>query len=241
MVALTQLGTALRTAHERVFAVSDSATRLQAIIAIHSTARGPAFGGCRMRTYPSARAALRDALRLSSAMSRKAALAGLPFGGGKCVVLGDPETLKSEAMLHALGQAIDRLGGAFLTADDCGTTVEDMDVLRQVTPHARGIAMPSGGACPAAAYGTFMAIQAALFHRTGRRGVAGRRIAVQGLGRLGCGFAAIWPRRVPNWSSRMRGPGVPGRPPGPMPPRWFRLTASCPSLRMSCPRTPMAT
>lgn len=190
MVTLTQLGTALRSDHERVFAVSDRETRLNAIIAIHSTARGPAFGGCRMRSYPSTRAALRDALRLSSAMSRKAALAGLPFGGGKCVVLGDPDRLKSDALLYALGKAIDRLGGAFLTADDSGTTVQDMDVLRRMTPHARGVPLPSGAACPAAAYGTFLAIQAALCHRHGRREVKGRRIAVQGLGALGMRLCA---------------------------------------------------
>lgn len=190
MVTLTELGTALRPEHERVFAVSDGATGLQAIIAIHSTARGPAFGGCRMRPYPSGRAALRDALRLSQAMSRKAALAGLPFGGGKCVVLGDPETCKSEALLRALGQAIDRLGGAYLTADDSGTTVQDMEVLRRVTPHARGMPLPSGEACPAAAFGTFMAIQAAMTHRFGRCDLGGRRIAVQGLGALGMRLCA---------------------------------------------------
>ena len=123
-------------------------------------------------------------------MSRKASLAGLPFGGGKCVVLGDPETQKSEALLRALGLAIDRLGGAFLTADDSGTTVRDMDVLRRVTPHARGVPLPSGEACPAAAYGTFMAIQAAIAHRFGRGDLAGRRIAVQRLGALGMRLCA---------------------------------------------------
>ena len=185
MVALTELGTALHSAHERVYALTDRATRLEAFIAIHSTARGPAFGGCRMRTYPSRQAALRDALRLSQAMSRKAALAQLPFGGGKCVVMADPKTQKTEALLLALAEGIDRLGGAYLTADDSGTTVRDMEVLRRVTPHARGLVMPSGDACPAAAHGTFMAIQAAVRFRFGRFDLRGRRIAVQGLGALG--------------------------------------------------------
>ena len=185
MVALTELGTALHSAHERVYALSDRATGLEAYIAIHSTARGPAFGGCRMRPYPSRQAALRDALRLSQAMSRKAALARLPFGGGKCVVIADPNTQKSEALLLALAEGIDRLGGAYLTADDSGTTVRDMEVLRRVTPHARGLVMPSGEACPAAAHGTFMAIQAAVHFRFGRTDLCGRRIAVQGLGALG--------------------------------------------------------
>ena len=209
MVTLTELGSALRTNHERVFSVSDSATQLKAIIAIHSTSRGPAFGGCRMRTYPSPKAALRDTLRLSKAMSHKAALAGLPFGGGKCVVMGDPDTQKSEALLFALGQAIDRLGGAYLTADDSGMTVRDMGVMRRVTAHTRGLSLPSGEPCPAAAYGTFMAIQAAVAHRFGRSDLGGRRIAVQGLGALGmrlCAYLAEagadlivadpWPERV---------------------------------------------
>lgn len=189
MVSLTELGPTLRSGHERVVSVTDAATGLHAFIAIHSTARGPAFGGCRMRAYPSKRSAIRDALRLSQAMSRKAALAGLPFGGGKCVVMADPAT-KSDAMLRAIGEAIHRLGGNYITADDSGTTVLDMDVIRGVTPYARGLPLPSGEACPAAAYGTFLALQAAVAHRFGTPDLNGRRIAVQGLGSLGMQLCA---------------------------------------------------
>ncbi|MGL6209588.1 MAG: Leu/Phe/Val dehydrogenase [Paracoccaceae bacterium] len=190
MVTLTELGKGLCGDHARVVSVTDAATGLQAFIALHSTARGPAFGGCRMKSYPSRGAALRDALRLSQAMSRKAALAGLPYGGGKCVVLGDPETQKSDALLRALGEAIDRLDGSYLTADDSGTTVRDMDVMRQVTPYARGLPLPSGERCPAAAYGTYLALQAAVTHRFGWSDLAGCRVAVQGLGSLGLQLCA---------------------------------------------------
>lgn len=143
-----------------------------------------------MKAYPSRGAALRDALRLSQAMSRKAALAGLPFGGGKCVVLANPETQKSDDMLRALGRAIDRLDGSYLAADDSGTTVRDMELMRSVTPYARGLPLPSGEACPAAAYGTFLALQAAVTHRFGRSDLGGCRIAVQGLGNLGLQLCA---------------------------------------------------
>lgn len=190
MVTLTDLGKALRGDHERVVFVSDTQTGLQAFIAIHSTARGPAFGGCRMKIYASRGAALRDALRLSQAMSRKAALAGLPFGGGKCVVLANPETQKSDDLLRALGRAIDQLDGTYLTADDSGTTVRDMEVMRSVTPYARGLPLPSGEACPAAAYGTFLSLQAAVAHRFGGADLAGCRVAVQGLGNLGMQLCA---------------------------------------------------
>jgi leucine dehydrogenase len=190
MLRMTELGCGLHGSHERVIAVSDAATGLEAVIAIHSTARGPAFGGCRMKPYTSRAAAMRDALRLSQAMSRKAALANLPLGGGKCVVLGDPATQKTDALLRALGRAIDQLGGTYLTADDSGTTVRDMEVMRSVTPYARGLPLPSGEACPAAAYGTFLALQAAVTHRFGRSDLGGRRVAVQGLGNLGMRLCA---------------------------------------------------
>jgi leucine dehydrogenase len=171
--------------HEQVLFICNRAAGLRAIIAIHNTARGPAFGGCRMRPYSSPQDALRDALRLSCAMSYKAALAGIAFGGGKCVVLGDPATAKTERLLLALGRAIQHLGGRYLTADDVGTSVLDMEVLRRVTPHARGLPDKNGEPCPATAYGTFMAIKAAVRHRLGRTDLTGVSIAVQGLGSVG--------------------------------------------------------
>src|SRR5262245_20043484 len=171
--------------HQQVLFVCNRAVGSRAIITIHSTARGPAFGGCRMQLYASPHDALRDALRLSFAMSYKAALAGLPFGGGKCVVLGDPATAKSEQLLLALGRAIQELGGRYLTADDVGTSVLDMEILRRVTSHARGLPDKNGEPCPATAYGTFMAIKAAVRHRLGRTDLTGVSVAVQGLGSVG--------------------------------------------------------
>jgi len=185
MVALVKLGKGAKGSHEGVYALTDRASGLEAFIALHSTARGPAFGGCRMRSYPSRRAALREALHLSETMSRKAALARLPFGGGACIVMGDPMHQKTAALLLALAEGIHRLGGAYLTAADSGTSIRDMEVMRRVTPFARGQALPTGEACPAAAHGLFMAIQAAVRHRFGRYDLRGRRVAVQGLGTIG--------------------------------------------------------
>ncbi|WP_295072215.1 Glu/Leu/Phe/Val dehydrogenase dimerization domain-containing protein [Tabrizicola sp.] len=190
MVLLDDRTSASHPTHERVISVSDKAAGLEAIIAIHSTARGPAFGGCRVKPYPSRADALRDALRLSEAMSRKSAMAGLPFGGGKCVVIADPATQKTDAMLRALAEAIHQLGGSYLTADDSGTSVRDMEVMREITPHARGFALHTGEACPAAAYGTFLALRAAVEHRWGLSGLGGVRVAVQGLGNLGMRLCA---------------------------------------------------
>lgn len=192
MVKLTELGTSNRGEYERVLSVSDATTGLQAFIAVHSTLRGPALGSCRIRSYPSRRAALRDSLRLSQAGSRQAALAGLPFGGGACVVMAPASDQRSDWLLHALGLAIDRLDGDFLAARDSGMTARDMGVLRRVTTHVCGLPVPQPDACPAA-YGTFLAIQAAVAHRFGSASLVDRRIAVQGLGRLGltlCSYLA---------------------------------------------------
>jgi leucine dehydrogenase len=177
--------------HEQVVSISNEAGALQAIVAIHSTALGPAFGGCRMLPYATRSEALRDALRLSRAMSYKAAMAGIAFGGGKCVVLGDPVIHKTEAFLLALGSAIDRLGGQFITADDVGTSVRDMDVLRRVTPYARGLPDIAGEPCPATAYGTLLAIKAAVRYRLGKRQLSDVSVAVQGLGNVGYRLCAL--------------------------------------------------
>lgn len=190
IVTLNERARGLNASNERVILVDDQETGLEAIIAIHSTARGPAFGGCRMKPHPSRGATLHDALRLSQAMSRKSAMAGLPFGGGKCVVIADPASQKSDALLLALAKAIRQLGDSYLTADGSGTKVRDMEIMRNVTPHARGLALPSGEACPAAAYGTFLALRVVIEHRLGRVGLTGVTVAVQGLGNLGMRLCA---------------------------------------------------
>ena len=171
--------------HEQVVYCSDARSGLRAIIAIHNTNLGPALGGCRMWPYAREEEALRDALRLSRGMTYKNALAGLDYGGGKAVVIGDPRTDKSEALLRAIARAVDSLGGRYITAEDVGMTVQDMDVLRQVTPHARGISRGCGNPSPATAFGVYNGIRAAVAYKLKRNGLDGLRVAVQGLGSVG--------------------------------------------------------
>lgn len=179
--------------HQQVVFGCDPASGLRCIVAIHNTVRGPALGGCRMWDYDSDGEALADVLRLSRGMTYKSAVAGLPFGGGKAVIIGDPRTVKSEALLGAFGRFIDTLGGRYITAEDVGTTVNDMDIVRKETRFARGFADGSGNPSPATAFGVFTAIRAAVEHRAGDDDLSGLRIAVQGLGNVGyrlCAYLA---------------------------------------------------
>ena len=171
--------------HELVQWVRDPKSGLHAIIALHSTARGPAFGGCRMWPYPSEAQALTDALRLSKGMTCKAAILELPLGGGKTVVIGDPARDKTPALLHALAAAIERLNGRYIIADDVGTTIEDLAVMRQVTRHTAAATQAARTPLAVTAYGVFQAIRAAVLHRWGKTGLAGLSAAVQGLGHVG--------------------------------------------------------
>src|SRR5688572_12509979 len=125
--------------HENVVFAHDARSGLRAIIAVHSLALGPAAGGCRMWPYKDSRAALEDVLRLSRGMSYKNALADLPFGGGKSVIVGDPKTDKTEALLEALGTRIQALGGQYITAEDVGTTVRDMEIVARKTAYVSGL------------------------------------------------------------------------------------------------------
>ncbi|MGH6618579.1 MAG: Glu/Leu/Phe/Val dehydrogenase dimerization domain-containing protein [Alphaproteobacteria bacterium] len=171
--------------HELVAFGADPDSGLRAIIGIHNTNLGPALGGCRMWPYADEDAALRDALRLSRGMTYKAAITGLPYGGGKSVIIGDPRTGKTEALLRAMGRFVDSLGGRYHTAEDVGTTVADMDVLRKETRYAHGFSASSGDPSPATAYGVLMGIQAALAFTRGSDDLRGRTVAVQGLGNVG--------------------------------------------------------
>jgi leucine dehydrogenase len=172
--------------HEQVVFAHDADAGLRAIIAIHDTTLGPALGGCRIWPYESDAAALTDVLRLSRGMTYKAAVAGVPLGGGKGVVIADPRHDKNEALLRALGRHVDRLGGRYITAEDVGTTVADMTVLREETRHVAGIAEGgSGDPSPATAYGVYVGIRAAVAHKLGRNSLDGIRVAVQGLGNVG--------------------------------------------------------
>ncbi len=176
--------------HEAVHFFSDAPTGLEAIVAIHSSALGPAAGGCRYWSYPSASAALTDALRLSRGMSYKNALAGLPLGGGKAVILKRPGGA-SPALFEALGRAIESLGGRYITAEDVGTTVADLQQVARATRYVSGLSagpgVVGGDPSPSTALGVFLGLQAGWRYLT-RRELAGVRVAVQGLGAVGYGL-----------------------------------------------------
>jgi len=178
--------------HEQVTFCHDQTLGLHAIIAIHSTVLGPAIGGTRFRRYPSDDDALEDVLRLSRAMTYKSAVAGLDLGGGKAVVLGDPGTDKSDALLRSYAEFVDRLGGRYLTAEDVGTTQADMDLIREVTPWVTGASEDRGGSgdpSPATAYGLLHAMRAAAQHVWGNAALEGRHVAIAGTGKVGSHLA----------------------------------------------------
>ena len=172
--------------HEQVVFCHDRDAGLKAIIAIHDTTRGPAVGGCRMWPYAGDEAALTDVLRLSRGMTYKSALAGLAFGGGKSVVIGDPRRDKSEALFLALGRFVESLGGRYVIAEDVGISVDDVEVVGRATAHVAGTqAGGAGDPSPSTAYGVFMGIRAAAAHALGRGSLKGLRVAVQGVGHVG--------------------------------------------------------
>ena len=181
--------------HELVQLVRDEASGLTAIIALHSTHLGPAAGGTRFWHYAKPGDALRDALRLSRGMSYKNAMAGLPIGGGKAVILADESRTKSPEMLAAFGRAVDGLGGRYITAEDVGITEADMVAVHKETAHVSGLPAEDGDAGgdpgPFTALGIFLGIRAAVKHRLGKDSVAGVRVAVQGTGSVGGGVARL--------------------------------------------------
>ena len=178
--------------HETVAFFDDKASGLKAIIAIHSTALGAACGGTRVYPYANGDAALTDVLRLSRGMSYKNAIANLPLGGGKAVIIGDPAKDKTEARLLAYGLAVNVLGGRYITAMDVGILPPDMPVIARATKYAAGFDMPgkpAGASGPPTALGTFVGLQAALQHRLGADSAKGLTVAIQGLGKVGANLA----------------------------------------------------
>jgi leucine dehydrogenase len=180
-------------AHEAVHFAHDPETGLNAIIAIHSTHLGPAAGGCRWWAYADDAAALKDALRLSRGMSYKNAMAGLPMGGGKGVILKSPDAPKTDALLEAFGRIINGLGGRYVTAEDVGMSDHDMTVIARATGHVSGLPV-SGGAAggnpgPSTAEGVFVGMRAAIAHQLGRADFRGVHVAIQGLGSVGGALA----------------------------------------------------
>lgn len=180
--------------HELVVLGTDPDTGLRAVIAIHSTALGPALGGTRMYPYPSEEAAMEDALRLSEGMTLKSAAAGLDLGGGKAVIIGDPGRHKTPDLLRAYGRLVDRLGGSYITAEDVGTTVEDMLAVSETTEWVSGLPRSTGGSgdpSPLTARGVVAAMRAAALHLWGSVDLADRRVAIQGVGKVGAELARM--------------------------------------------------
>jgi leucine dehydrogenase len=175
--------------HELVVFGHNAAMGLHAVVAVHSTALGPAAGGCRMWPYPSTDAAIVDVLRLSRGMSYKNAMAGLPFGGGKAVIIGDPQKLKSPAFFEAYGRFVDSLGGRYITAEDVGTTTADMESVARATKFVSGLGRKPGDAGgdpgPKTALGVYLGIKAAAKFRLGRADLSGVSVALQGVGGVG--------------------------------------------------------
>jgi len=174
--------------HEQVVFCNDPATGLKAIVAIHSTALGPALGGTRFYPYASTNDALVDALNLSRGMSYKAALAGLDLGGGKAVIIGDPTRLKSESLLRAYGRFVQSLNGRYFTACDVGTYSEDMDHIARECDFVTGRTVAHGGAGDSSvltAYGVFQGMRAAAEQVWGEPTLAGRTVGVAGVGKVG--------------------------------------------------------
>ena len=174
--------------HQQVAFFNDGASGLKAIIAVHNTNLGPALGGCRMWPYGSEDEALTDVLRLSRGMTYKSALANLSLGGGKAVIIGDPARDKSDELLHAMGDFIQGLGGRYITAEDSGTSVADLLKIGEKTDFVSGIDKVSahgGDPSPSTAYGVFVSLREAVYHKLGRTDLNDVKVAVQGPGNVG--------------------------------------------------------
>ncbi len=175
--------------HEQVSYVTDPETGLEAIVAIHDTTLGPALGGTRILDYETEEAALEDVLRLSRAMTYKAAAADLPLGGGKAVVVGDPGEVKREDLLEAYGRAVEYMGGRYITSVDINTSAAEMDVVARETDHVVGTSDGLRDPSSVTAHGVFSGIRACADHVYGRSDVSGLEVVVQGLGKVGWSLA----------------------------------------------------
>lgn len=174
-------------AHEQIIFCSDKKTNLRAIIAIHDTTLGPALGGTRMWKYNADNDAILDALRLSRGMTYKAAVAGLNLGGGKAVIIADPNREKTEALFRSFGRFVEGLAGRYITAEDVGTDVRDMEFVRMETKYVTGIDQALGGSgdpSPITAFGVYMGMKACMKELTGNDSLKGKVVAVQGAGHV---------------------------------------------------------
>lgn len=174
--------------HEQVVFCYDEYTGLKAIIAIHNTVLGPSLGGVRMWNYASDEEAIYDVLRLSRGMTFKAAISGLNLGGGKAVIIGEAKKIKTEAFLRRFGKFVESLNGKYITAEDVNMKTSDMEYIAMETKHVTGIPVHKGGSgdpSPVTAYGTYMGIKATAKKVFGSDSLAGKKIAVQGVGQVG--------------------------------------------------------
>src|SRR3954466_11264614 len=174
--------------HEQVALFTNKEVGLRAIIAIHNTALGPALGGCRMWTYASDLEAIEDCLRLSRGMTYKAAAAGLNLGGGKAVIVGDSKHSKSEGLFRAFGRFVESLNGRYITAEDVGTDVNDMEYVYMESRYVTGVTPAHGGSgdpSPVTAYGVLQGIKACVMETSGTEELRGKTVAIQGLGNVG--------------------------------------------------------
>ena len=174
--------------HEQIVFCNDKDTGLKAIIGIHNTVLGPALGGTRMWNYTNEWEALNDVLRLSRGMTFKSAISGLNLGGGKAVIIGDSKIDKTPEMIKKFGEFVNSLSGKYITAEDVGTTTDDMDNIKSVTNYVTGISESKGGSgnpSPVTAYGVFMGIKAAAKYKYGSDNLEGKKVLVQGIGHVG--------------------------------------------------------
>lgn len=174
--------------HQQIAFFNDRQSGLRAIIAVHNTNLGPALGGCRMWPYSSEEDAINDVLRLSRGMTYKSAIANLKLGGGKAVIIGDPRTEKSDALLYAMGDFIEGLGGRYITAEDSGTSVTDILKMGERTSYVSGVDKASdhgGDPSPSTAYGVFISLREAVTYKMQRPDLKGLKVAIQGLGNVG--------------------------------------------------------
>ena len=177
--------------HEKVVRAIDRESGLHAIVAVHDRTLGPALGGCRMWSYDSEADAITDALRLSHGMTLKAAMAGVSAGGGKSVILGDPKTDKTEALLRAFGRTVDSFDGQYVSGEDVGISVQDVEWAALETRHILGCSDRAGDPSPMTAYGVYVGIMAAVRRRLRRETLDGVTVAVQGLGHVGLALCTL--------------------------------------------------
>lgn len=180
--------------HEQLVYCSDKGVGLRAIIAIHDTTLGPSLGGIRMRPYITEDEAVLDVLRLSRAMTYKAAVAGLPLGGGKAVIIGNPATDKTEALFRSMGRFVQSLNGRYIATEDVGITVQDIEWVSQETEHAVGLPVSQGGSgdsSPPTSFGVLQAMKACAAEKLGSDSLKGRTIVIQGLGKVGYHLAEL--------------------------------------------------